>query len=226
MSPDLCWATECERERRAAVAALCSEVAHEIAPALAFLRELTRSKRLTGLEGAVAEEEVARLGSLVAALRRTTGPRQSARVVSLAAVARRAVDRVQSETEGAGEITVDVAEELALNGIEWELELGLVCLLRNAVAAAGTSGACVRARREGEGLIVEVKDGGRGFPPELAEHLFHPLATLSTHGRGTGLPVVARVARDHGADLDVLRHEGSTICRLHFRTRIAEGGTP
>src|SRR4051794_26096469 len=64
-------------------------------------------------------------------------------------------------------------------------------LLDNAIDAlceAGGKGTItVRARREGDQVVVEVADDGPGIPAEARDHLFDPFFTTKPAGSGTGL---------------------------------------
>jgi two-component system, NtrC family, sensor kinase len=62
----------------------------------------------------------------------------------------------------------------------------LVNLLVNA-AKAGAKTIRVAGRPEGDEVIVEVVDDGRGLPEGYAESLFEPFFTTAAPGEGTGL---------------------------------------
>lgn len=89
----------------------------------------------------------------------------------------------------------DVAIELALEAIpevsiaEHRLEQILLNLVLNAVEAArGVDGKVwIRARRDGENVIIDVDDNGTGISEEVRERLFEPFVTTKEVGHGTGL---------------------------------------
>jgi len=79
-----------------------------------------------------------------------------------------------------------------------------VNLLSNAVKFSG-GGADVQVRVRGDEqpgeVVVEVRDHGRGFPPERAAELFQPFRRLhgeEVPGTGVGLTIVRRVIERHG----------------------------
>lgn len=90
-------------------------------------------------------------------------------------------------------------------------------LINNALRhGGGTAPVEVQTRREGEYLILEVRDRGPGIPPEEAERLKQPFTRLETArtgaaSAGLGLAIVERVARGHGGRFDLLPREGGGL---------------
>jgi signal transduction histidine kinase len=76
-----------------------------------------------------------------------------------------------------------------------------------------------RARRAArDGIVIEVRDEGRGVPPEALERIFHRFAradaarTRSAGGVGLGLAIVDAIAKGHGGRCTVVSAEaGSTL---------------
>jgi signal transduction histidine kinase len=78
----------------------------------------------------------------------------------------------------------------------------LMNLIANAAQASPPGGAVhVRAVREGDQVIVEVEDEGRGVPEEERERIFAPFHTTKTTGMGIGLVIARQLARRRGGDL-------------------------
>ena len=50
---------------------------------------------------------------------------------------------------------------------------------------------------------LEVRDDGRGMPPEVRERIFDPFFSTKRPGRGIGMAAVAGILRGHGAAIDV-----------------------
>lgn len=113
--------------------------------------------------------------------------------------------------------------------ISWPLderwvERALDNLLRNALrACAGRPQAAValHARRDGEGLELEVSDNGPGVPADQLSRLFEPLGGERAEGFGLGLAVVRRVALRHGGDCVASR---SASGGLSLRLRLPRHG--
>jgi nitrogen-specific signal transduction histidine kinase len=60
--------------------------------------------------------------------------------------------------------------------------------------------------REGEhtsGVVVTVKDNGKGISAELKEKVFSPFCTTKARGMGLGLPIVKRTIFDHNGRVDI-----------------------
>src|SRR5256714_1712298 len=63
-----------------------------------------------------------------------------------------------------------------------------------------------RPIREGDvdsGVIVTVRDNGKGIAAELKDKIFSPFCTTKPRGMGLGLPIVKRTVFDHNGRVDV-----------------------
>jgi signal transduction histidine kinase len=200
-------------ERHMAVAVLCSELAHGLAPAMTFLREMLREAQMSATDRSIGEEELARLKALLSSLRRTKRRETLPRAVDVAEAIQNAVERARSEGYDTSRAMVR-SELRTIWAQERALELALVSLLRNAFDAAPEGAVSVSAREANDRLCVEVSDDGAGLPEPLIEQVFHPLAALAHDGLGTGLAIVLRIVRDHGWELSHARREGHTVFAL------------
>ncbi|HET9315970.1 MAG TPA: ATP-binding protein, partial [Vicinamibacteria bacterium] len=103
------------------------------------------------------------------------------------------------------------------------LERAIVNLLENALQAVGENGSIEVGLRHAEaGGRVElwVQDSGPGFDPELAERIFEPFFSTKTGGSGLGLPLVRKIAEDHGGGVSMSRAaEGGTRATLWLPAR-------
>jgi len=97
-------------------------------------------------------------------------------------------------------------------------------LIDNAVhAMAGSGTLTVRTALDGERVLVEVCDTGRGVPAELRRRVFEPFFTTKPVGEGTGLGLdISRriVVNRHGGDLSFTSHPGDT--RFQVRLPLTE----
>ncbi|MEZ4401393.1 MAG: ATP-binding protein [Kofleriaceae bacterium] len=104
-----------------------------------------------------------------------------------------------------------------------QLQQVLVNLTINALDAC-TAGAAVtlRARPDGDRVVLEVEDGGEGIDPAIRSQVFDPFFTTKKRGRGTGLGlwVVAQLARTHDATIELDDAAGGgTVVRLRWPLR-------
>lgn len=107
------------------------------------------------------------------------------------------------------------------------LERAVGNLVGNAMAHGDATAVRIRARREGdEVLVVEVEDDGRGFPAgAVLEHLFEPFERRGeAGGTGLGLSIVRAIAEAHGGDAALERGAAGrgAIARLTLRTSSEE----
>lgn len=93
-------------------------------------------------------------------------------------------------------------------------------LLENAIGFAPQGSRIdLRANREGQGIVISVRDRGEGIPPYALERVFERFYSLprpsSGKSTGLGLPFVREVALLHGGTAQVGNHdEGGALARL------------
>jgi signal transduction histidine kinase len=90
----------------------------------------------------------------------------------------------------------------------------------NAVQAMTDGGGgrlVARARRDGDAVVVEVRDTGPGMPHGVAEHVFDPFFTTKANGTGLGLAIVRQAAEAHGGTVEVESAPGRGAA---FRVRL------
>ena len=93
-------------------------------------------------------------------------------------------------------------------------------LIDNAIDAVKGSGKiCVGTFVEGNQLVVEIVDDGRGIPPEIQPRIFEPFFTTKSVGSGTGLGLIISnriVADRHGGEIEFESRPGET----RFKVRL------
>jgi len=98
----------------------------------------------------------------------------------------------------------------------------LINLVRNAAESIGQNGRIIlRARREekrlldrtAEVMVLEVRDTGKGIPPEVEKRLFDPFFTTKSSGTGLGLPIAARIVEKHQG---ALQYQTQVDCGTTF----------
>ena len=84
----------------------------------------------------------------------------------------------------------------------------LLNLVQNALAASKEKGGdlevWLRARREGDEVVLEVEDRGVGMTAEQMDQMFDLFYSTRKGGTGLGLAVVQRIAKAHEARLEVI----------------------
>ena len=116
-----------------------------------------------------------------------------------------------AELAGQKQVRVEVGarpERLPVCADAEQLRLALTCLLRNAIEAAGNGGWARLALADPgrpERVEVMVEDSGTGPTAEQRPHLFDPFYSgrMAGRGRGLGLPVAWRLARQQGGDVSL-----------------------
>jgi two-component system sensor histidine kinase RegB len=113
-----------------------------------------------------------------------------------------------------GRVRLEVAGG-EVEGPRHALTLALKNLVKNALEASeGSQPVTVRSRREGEQVVVEVVDGGKGIGPEELSRIGEPFFSTRAPGQGMGLGVF--LARTLASQL------GGT---LELESRLGQGTT-
>src|SRR5688572_5697491 len=103
-------------------------------------------------------------------------------------------------------IRLDVGAEpdLWVRGYGHALREALVNLVLNAVDALPSGGSIrLAARRDGDGVVIEIADSGVGMPTEVLARLSEPFfTTKGERGTGLGLAMVFGIMERHGGRVD------------------------
>jgi len=113
-------------------------------------------------------------------------------------------------------LTCELPEKPVLVPVDrQQIAQALAALIRNAVEAVGKSG-WVRVGMEPRGheVVVAVQDCGPGLTAHQRRHLFDPFYSgrQAGRGRGLGLPIAWRIAKEHGGDLIYQAQPGQPTC--------------
>ncbi len=78
--------------------------------------------------------------------------------------------------------------------------------------------------RPGDFVRLEVRDTGRGMPPEVQQHLFEPFFTTKEVGKGTGLglAMVFGIVREHGGWIEWHSEIDQGTCFAVYLPRLAD----
>ena len=163
------------------------------------------------------EHVVGRMHQLTLQLRPEASAQDPARPVDVGAVAQR-VKALRNGTRGG--LRVEAAEGVVALAHEDLLERVISHLVQNAFdASEADSEVRLRVGLQDDGVVVEVRDHGKGMTPEfMRERLFRPFQTTKDTGLGIGAFECQQYARQVGGYIDVASAPGKgTVVRLHLR---------
>jgi PAS domain S-box-containing protein len=249
-----------QRQRLESVGVLAAGVAHEVNNPLAFVRaNLVHMQELAArLPKLVAPEEsedgrellelpdvlgeslqgLDRIGRIVESLLRfARPPSDRRREVSLNLVAAEAL-RFAALHRGRT-VRVDTAFDPALPSVEGsedrlvQVALNLILNAKQALAAQPDGAIRLETAREGESVVLRVRDNGPGVAAALRERIFDPFFTTREPGEGTGLglAIAFDIMREHDGSLELESQPAAGACftvRLPLRrgARGAAGANP
>ncbi len=104
-----------------------------------------------------------------------------------------------------GEIPAIVCSPSQINQVFLNLITNAAQAMENAKGAI-----TLTTRREGEGVVVDMLDNGRGIPPEVLPKIFDPFFSTKEIGKGTGLglSISYKIIQQHGGRIDVKSEVG------------------
>ncbi|HEY5792755.1 MAG TPA: ATP-binding protein, partial [Chthoniobacterales bacterium] len=123
-------------------------------------------------------------------------------------------------------IEADYCEAAAwIQGDRFALNQALMNLVLNALDAGSVEGVRLGLRLENREVEITVTDFGTGIRPEDLPRIFEPFFTTKSAEKGTGLglPIVQRVAEEHGGRVEVQSECGQGATFRLFFPRLAEG---
>jgi signal transduction histidine kinase len=129
-------------------------------------------------------------------------------------------------------LSVDVPDTLPLVlGTPLQLQQLLLNLVVNAQeelrGAPRRREIAIVARADGDRVVVEVRDSGRGMMPSVLAHVFEPFYTTKPSGAGLGLAISAGIAESLRGTLTAEnRREGGAVFRLSLPTGSKPAPTP
>lgn len=151
-----------------------------------------------------AAEVVRRLRNFIRLGQRETGPAQVRTLVEAA------VSYCRAELDRLGvAVQVRIARDMPPVSVDAvQIEQVLVNLLRNSAEALCDAGRhdgsiVVTAVRDGASIVIEVRDNGPGFDPNLAERAATPFITTKPEGLGLGLSLARSIVEAHGGMLSI-----------------------
>jgi len=124
----------------------------------------------------------------------------------------------------------DVSEDdLSLMMDEDQMWLGVSNLLNNGAQAAlekPDPRVRLRLKRDGEAVMFEIEDSGKGIPAESADQVFMPFYSTKATGTGVGLSLTKQIVAAHGSALVLVpsqAHRNDPLGGACFRFQIKLG---
>ena len=213
------------RKALAAVGEFAASLAHEVRNPLTAVRldlqrveeGLPEDSPLVGLQRR-ALEEIARLDQTVgSALEVARTAEIAATTVDVLLPLRAAIAAAGPAVDASEATVVPPASDRApilIRGDPGALEQLFLNLLLNAAQALEAGGLIsVELRREGEDVLVSIRDTGVGITEDLLGQVFEPLFSTRSDGTGLGLTIAGRIAESHGGEIRIESRsgEGTTV---------------
>jgi PAS domain S-box-containing protein len=163
----------------------------------------------------IVVQEIDRLDNIIKQIHAFAHPPElELKSIDVRAPMEKAVDIARSRfgLNGGVALQTQLPDDLpSVLGDENALAEAFAHLLANAAEAVSTTDKpritlSAKPLREGKheaGVVVTVKDNGKGIAPELKDKIFSPFATTKARGMGLGLPIVKRTVFDHKGRVDV-----------------------
>ncbi len=213
--------------RVSTVGELAASIAHEINQPLAAVAAYAGAAHLwlqrdppnlerardalqrTMQESEHAGEIVARVRALV----KKAPPRPAAVDIDSVIVEVLDLSRNELQRNGISVRTWLSTADALVHGDKIQLQQLLLNLILNAVDAMSEPGAAPRElsissrRKEGNEVLVEVRDSGHGLQPETMERIFEPFFTTKPDGMGMGLSISRSIVVAHGGRLWAMANE-------------------
>lgn len=162
----------------------------------------------------IVVQEIDRLDKIITQINDFAHPPElSLKPLDLRAPVKKAVEIARSRL-GPSEMSIETTLPMDLPqvlGDESALAEAFAQLVANAAEATsgqkkGHVSLDAKPVREGErasGVVVTVRDNGKGIAPALKGKIFSPFCTTKARGMGLGLPIVKRTVFDHNGRVDI-----------------------
>lgn len=224
------------KERLATLGQLAGFVGHELRNPLAVMETSLHllGKRLRDPDERVERhlrrlsEQVTLSSGIISGLLELTRDRQpERRPVPLHEATDRALRAIPGGTHL--EVEREFAESARVPSVDpthlHHLLVNLVTNAAQAVAEGTGRRIWLRARADGQALVLEVDDEGPGLSESITQRLFEPLNTTRAYGLGLGLALCRKIAEKHGGSIHATNRKGGGA-RFTVRLEAAFTGDP
>jgi two-component system, NtrC family, sensor histidine kinase HydH len=213
-------------EHISAIGQLTAGLAHELRNPLFIIRATAEAharddSRDLELAQDIAEE-VDRVDRIISRLLDFGTPlKLERRPVELGEILKDAIEKVRRSTSRAVSMSLDLTEEVTIDGDYSFLRQAFINILTNAVQACsnGEHGRVeVTVSTTSDHAIVIVEDNGEGIAEEDLGELFRPFFTRKAGGTGLGLCTAKKILDLHSSTIEVFSEVGEgTIISMRFR---------
>jgi signal transduction histidine kinase len=187
-----------------------AKVAHELKNPLASIKGLcqlvarTPESERTQERLAVVASEISRMETILNEYLSFSRPLEDLRpeALDVTAIARDVLDVLAGRADQAGVTMTLDGGSTTVHGDARRLKEALINLVANALEATPSGGTvALRLRNGGSGVVIEVRDTGRGIAPEDLERIGTSFFTTRPNGTGLGVVLAQGVINQHGGTL-------------------------
>jgi signal transduction histidine kinase len=187
-----------------------AKVAHELKNPLASIKGLcqlvarTPESERTQERLSVVASEISRMETILNEYLSFSRPLEDLRpeALDVTAIARDVLDVLAGRADQAGVTMTLDGGATAVHGDARRLKEALINLVANALEATPNGGTvALRLRNGGSGVVIEVRDTGRGIAPEDLERIGTSFFTTRPNGTGLGVVLAQGVINQHGGTL-------------------------
>ncbi len=215
----------------ASLGEMSAGIAHEINNPLAvisgsvrLLQKYSSDPEKFALKIGAIERSVERISKIVLGLRKFSraGTAEAFVPVALAKI----LTECQTLTEARAKrfstrVEFEMLTQESILCDEVEIEQVVINLINNAIDAVqllAEKWVKVRLFEDAHQIVLQVRDSGTGVSAEVEHKLFEPFFTTKPVGEGTGLglSIAKGILDQHGASIQLNRHEGNTCFELRF----------
>ncbi len=206
-------------QRKAAWADVARRIAHEIKNPLTpiqlsaerlrrkYLKEITTDPETFSICTDTIVRQVEDIGRMVDEFSSFARmPRPDLKSVDLTEICRQ-IAMMEENREENVDYGIDLPEsQVRVTCDREQVSRALTNILKNAAEAleGKTDGKInISLREDGEHVLVEITDNGKGFPADLIDRITEPYVTTREKGTGLGLAISKKIMEDHSGDLIV-----------------------
>lgn len=125
-------------------------------------------------------------------------------------------------------VTLHIEIEESIICVEFDLFKTMILNLADNAVKAGGSDLWISGKRDGEYYRIEIRDNGKGIPPEElgriteAFYMVDKSRSREQHGAGLGMALVSKIVEIHGARM-IIESDGKTGTAVSVVFRLEEG---